>query len=601
MPRNLKKDYPYYKVHYVRDLRDLVNRRCEMYPDSPVFKFKCGTTASPHPHSNADLNGKQNAEQKVGHNGDSEWKAIYPKDFREDIQRLGSGLLRLWNAKTSVEQRKAVPKIAILSETRYEWYVSYMAATNGLGIVVPLDRMLRAEELVTMFQRAGIDMVLFSKKYTDTVGKVMSECSNLKVAVCFDECELQGAYTYKEASEIAGDKGEYNSRRIDPDAVGILLFTSGTTSQSKIVMLSQRNVCSDIMNMFKMCSMGPGDSFLSVLPLHHTYECTCGFIAQVYSGTTIYIGEGLTKIASDLQKAKPTCLCVVPALLEKFYGKIMKEIQSSALKRFGFAMLRGMSRFLYLLRIDARKVLFKKVNDVFGGNLRLVFMGGAPSDPNVIKFFDEIGVEVLQGYGLTECAPLVAVNRDQNYRYNSAGVPLVGNEIKVYQSDENGIGEFIVKGDNVFLGYYGNLKATDEVFDKDGYFHTGDVGYIDDDGFLYITGRKKNVIIAKNGKNVFPEELEYLINKSPLVCESVVSQKENETGNDYIIQAEIFPQFDEIRESFGEISADEIRMKIEEEISRVNKKLENYQKIKKVIIRDTEFIKSSTHKIKRCA
>lgn len=577
MPRNTKKNYPYHQVHYVRDLRDLLNRRCEMYPDSPVFRYR---DRSDNTRS---------------------WKDIYPVEFRNDVQQLGAGLLSLWEEHASSSQKENLPKIAILSETRYEWYVSYMATVSGLGVVVPIDRMLRAEELATMFQRAGINIVLFSRHYAETILQIMPECQDLLLPVCFDEYADDQVYNYKDVCHIKSDVHAYAQRPINPDDVGILLFTSGTTSKSKIVMLSQRNICSDIMNMYKMCELNPSDSFLSVLPLHHTYECTCGFLAQIYKGTTIYIGEGLTKITTDLKEAQPTCLCAVPALLEKFYEKIMKELSKSKLKKMGFTMLRAISKFLYFFRIDARKKLFSSVNAAFGGNLRLVFMGGAPSDPKILQFFDEIGIEVLQGYGLTECAPLVAVNRERNYRYSSAGLPLVGNEIKVDQPDENGIGELLIKGDNVFLGYYGNPQATKDVFDDEGYFHSGDVGYIDQEGFIYITGRKKNVIIAKNGKNVFPEELEYLLNRSPLVCESVVSQRENEAGNDYIIQAEIFPDFEYIEEHYGNQTPEELQQMLDAYVTSVNHQLESFQRIKKVILRDTEFEKSSTHKIKRCA
>ncbi|MBQ0012767.1 MAG: AMP-binding protein [Clostridiales bacterium] len=577
MPRNTKKNYPYHQVHYVRDLRDLLNRRCEMYPDSPVFRYR---DRSDNTRS---------------------WKDIYPVEFRNDVQQLGAGLLSLWEEHASSSQKENLPKIAILSETRYEWYVSYMATVSGLGVVVPIDRMMRAEELATMFQRAGINIVLFSRHYAETILQIMPECQDLLLPVCFDEYADDQVYNYKDVCHINSDVHAYAQRPINPDDVGILLFTSGTTSKSKIVMLSQRNICSDIMNMFKMCEFSPEDSFLSVLPLHHTYECTCGFLAQIYKGTTIYIGEGLTKITTDLKEAQPTCLCAVPALLEKFYEKIMKELSKSKLKKLGFTMLRAISKILYFFRIDARKKFFSTVNAAFGGNLRLVFLGGAPSDPKILQFFDEIGIEVLQGYGLTECAPLVAVNRERYYRYNSAGLPLVGNEIKVDQPDENGIGELLIKGDNVFLGYYGNPQATKDVFDDEGYFHSGDVGYIDQEGFIYITGRKKNVIIAKNGKNVFPEELEYLLNRSPLVCESVVSQRENEAGNDYIIQAEIFPDFEYIEEHYGNQTPEELQQMLDAYVTSVNHQLESFQRIKKVILRDTEFEKSSTHKINRCA
>ncbi len=568
MLRNLRKDYPYNKVHQVQDIRDIVNSRVRMYPDYPVFKLK----------------------QKVG-----VWKEIMPDTFKRDIDTLGAALLNAWEANVpDITRLNSCPRIAILSETRYEWYVSFMAAANGLGIVVPLDRMLGAQELITMFKRAEIDIVLFSEKYRKTIDEVAAYYSGLKVSVCMED--------FSKLNPDANSISAYQKRPIDVNGTGVLLFTSGTTSKSKIVMLSQRNICSDIVSMFQMCDMGIHDTFLTVLPLHHTYECTCGFIGQIYSGACIAVGDGLARMLPDMNDIHPSCLCIVPAILEKFYSKTIKQINRNFISKTGFKAALGLSNFLLRLHIDVRKTLFKSVHDAFGGNIRLVFMGGAPADKNVVKFFNDIGIEVLQGYGLTECAPLIAVNRDQNYRYDSCGVPIVGCEIKVFEPDENGIGEFIVKGNNVFLGYYGDEAATSAVFDRNGFFHTGDVGYIDKEGFLHITGRKKNVIIAKNGKNVFPEELEFLIGASQYVKEVIVTGEEDKDKNDWYIMAAIFPDMDEVKDKLGPNCSDtDVKNLLEKTINEVNKKLESYQHIKKISVRDTEFAKSSTHKIKRIA
>lgn len=570
MLRNLKKDYPYSKVHQVKDLRDLVDARVRMHPTIPVFKLK----------------------EKPG-----SWRDVYPEDFRKDIDHLGAALLDRWEkmgeSHSAVSTVKALPRVAILSETRYEWYVSFMAVTNGLGIVIPLDRMLGAEEIVNMLARAEVDILIFSVKHRAVADMVQANCPDLKLAICMDEQE--GYVSIRELSRHITDEAvaKYRSRTIDVDGIGVMLFTSGTTSQSKIVMLSQRNICSDVMSMFQMCDMSCHDVFLSVLPLHHTYECTCGFVGQVYSGATIAVGDGLNRMAQDMADIRPSGLCIVPAILEKIYGKVQKQINHNRFTRIKFAVVRIVSKALYVMHIDVRRKLFRPIHQVFGGNIRLIFMGGAPAEKKVIAFFDEIGVEVLQGYGLTECAPLIAVNRDQNYRYDSCGQTAVGCEIRVWEPDEDGIGEFIVKGNNVFIGYYGDEAATRAVFDEDGFFHTGDVGYIDQDGFLYITGRKKNVIIAKNGKNVFPEELEFLISESPYVKEVVVSAENDEARNDILIKATIFPDMEEI------IDGTDVQVLMEKVIRNVNKRLENFQHIKKVQLRDTEFIKSSTHKIKR--
>lgn len=572
MLRNLKKDYPYSKVHQVKDFRDIVHARVRMYPGYPVFKLK----------------------EKAG-----VWREVYPEDFRRDIEHLGASLLARWEKLHLAREKKTmvsgedIPRVAILGETKYEWYVSFMAATNGLGIVIPLDRMLGGEEIANMLERVQADILIFSSKCKEQVELIRQKYSGLKLVFAMDA--LDGYTSIHELSASEAELAAYRARPIDVDEIGILLFTSGTTSKSKIVMLSQRNICSDIMGMFQMCFMDNHDTFLSVLPLHHTYECTCGFIGQIFSGASIAVGDGLNRMAQDMTDIRPSCLCIVPAILEKFYAKIQKNINSSASKRFKFKVARRISKILYAMHIDVRRVLFKQIHEVFGGNMRLVFMGGAPADQKAVAFFDDIGVEVLQGYGLTECSPLVAVNRDQNYRHDSCGVPVIGCEIRVFEPDENGVGEFMIKGNNVFLGYYQDEDATKAVFDENGFFHTGDIGYIDRDGFLYITGRKKNVIIAKNGKNVFPEELEFLIAESPFVKEVVVSSEVDETKNDILIKATIFPDMEEIQ------AGTDVQALMEKIVKNVNKRLESFQRIKKVQLRDTEFAKSSTHKIKRFA
>lgn len=586
--KNSNKNYAYYKVHYIKDLRDLVNMRCEMYPDTPVFTLK-------HQPSILD------SAVSTGKNG---WYDIKPETYRNDIIKLGSGLLKIWNE--SNPNKDTLPRIAILSETRYEWYVSFGAVTNGLGIVIPLDRMLHADELVSMFERAEINMVIYSGKYEQIVNNIKEACPSLVAAVRMDEPKSSDnavssnrTYDLRTVMNMTSDYEEYKNLKINPSEVGMLLFTSGTTSKSKIVMLSQQNICSDIMSMFQMCNMC-GDTFLTVLPLHHTYECTCGFLGQVFSGSTVAVGDGLSRFTNDLLLAKPTCLCIVPAILEKFYSKIEKKLNESAFKRFTFKSALSLSKFLLNFNIDIRRKLFKSIHDNFGGNLRLVFMGGAPCDSSIVKFFNDIGITVLQGYGLTECAPLIAVNRDCYHKNDSAGITAVGCEIKVFNPDLEGNGELIVKGNNVFLGYYGDEEATRAVFDSNGYFHTGDIGHIDSDGFVYITGRLKNVIIAKNGKNVFPEELEFLINKSPYICECIVSAYNDEAKNDLYIKATVFPDFEAVNDKFGyNPTEDELKSLINDEISKVNMRLENFQKIKKTELRDTEFAKSSTHKIKR--
>ena len=396
-----------------------------------------------------------------------------------------------------------------------------------------------------------------------------------------------------------GDK-TFTEAPIDPEEMTILLFTSGTTAKSKAVMLCQRNICKNLMSMFSMLYIDRNDIFFSVLPLHHTYECTCGFLGQVYRGTTISLCSGLRYITSEIKEAKPTCILMVPAMLEMFYKKIIKNIESDPKKAKKFNTGRKLSKILLKLHIDVRKKLFAQIHDVFGGNMRLIILGGAPVKPEALEFFQDMGFLCVQGYGLTECAPILALNRDCDFENEAAGLPLPGVDVKILNPDQDGIGEFIAKGDNVFMGYYEDPEATAEALDSEGYYHTGDLGYIDKNGFCIITGRKKNVIIANNGKNVFPEEIEYLLSLDERVAESVVSGVKDENKDDIIIVATIFPDMEVIEKELGPDATDEqIQALLEDVTANVNEMLVNYKKIKKTVLRKTEFEKNTSHKIKR--
>ncbi|MBQ4270656.1 MAG: AMP-binding protein, partial [Clostridiales bacterium] len=393
---------------------------------------------------------------------------------------------------------------------------------------------------------------------------------------------------------------DYQETPIDVDEMTILLFTSGTTSKSKAVMLNQKNICTNLIAMFSMLYIDRNDVFFSVLPLHHTYECTCGFIGQVYRGTTIAICEGLRYITTNIKEAKPTCVLMVPVMLEMFYKGIMKKVNADPKMAKKLKAGIKLSRFLMKLHIDVRRKLFAQIHETFGGRMRLIILGGAPVNPDMLQFFQDIGFLCVQGYGLTECAPILALNRDCDFKNEAAGLPLPGSEVKILDPDEDGIGEFIAKGDNVFMGYYKDPEATAAALDPEGWYHTGDLGYIDKDGFCIITGRKKNVIIAKNGKNVFPEEIEYLLSLSPYVAESVISGENDEKKDDIVIVATIFPDMDEVTAKLGENPSDEDIEKLLKEVTdEVNLKLTNYKKIKKVVLRKTEFEKNTSKKIKR--
>ena len=564
------KDIPLYEVTHVTNLRDVIKTRLKEFPENPVFLHK--TT-------------------KGGN-----YEPVSTEKYDHDIDSLGTAFLTKVNKGA---------RIAILSETRYEWYVSYLAVTNGTGCVVPIDKELHAEEIQNCLERAEVELLVFSKTKADVVKEVMGKVSTLKYLVCMDDTDDENFISYskfiKEGEKLLseGDK-RFTEAEIDPEAMTILLFTSGTTAKSKAVMLCQKNICKNLEAMFSMLYIDRNDVFFSVLPLHHTYECTCGFLGQVYRGTTISICEGLRYITSNIKEARPTCVLMVPVMLEMFYKAIMKKVNADPKKAKKLQTGIKLSRFLLKLGIDKRKDFFKDIHEVFGGRMRLIILGGAPVNPEMLQFFQDIGFLCVQGYGLTECAPILALNRDGDFKNEAAGLPLPGCEVKILDPDEDGIGEFIAKGDNVFMGYYKDPEATAAALDKDGFYHTGDLGYIDKDGFCIITGRKKNVIIAKNGKNVFPEEIEYLLSLSPYVAESVVSGVHDEAKDDIIIKATIFPDMEQVEAKLGaDADAKAIELLLKEEADKVNEKLVNYKKIKQVVYRDTEFEKNTSKKIKR--
>ena len=560
-----------YEVTEVHDLRDVIKKRVKEFPGNPVFLVK---------------------EKKGG-----EYVPISTEKYDHDIDSLGTYFL-------NTVQKGA--RIAIFAETRYEWYVTYLATTNGTGCVVPLDKELPVEDIENMLERAEVDIVVFSKSKKDIIDAVYGKVASVKHYICMDETKDERfLYFYDclkqgEDKLAAGDK-VFTEATIDPEEMTILLFTSGTTAKSKAVMLCQRNICKNLMSMFSMLYIDRNDVWLSVLPLHHTYECTCGFLGQVYRGTTVAICEGLRYIQQNLQEAKPTAILMVPIMLELFYKKIMKQVNSDPKTAAKLKKGIKIANALHLSN-KMRKKLFKQIHDVFGGRMRLIILGGAPVNPEVLKFFQDVGFLCVQGYGLTECAPILALNRDVAFKNEAAGLPLPGCTVKILNPDSDGIGEFISKGDNNFLGYYKDPENTAAALDDEGYYHTGDLGYIDKDGFCIITGRKKNVIIAKNGKNVFPEEIEYLLSLSPYVAESVVSGVEDEVKNDIVITATIFPDLEEVKSKLGtedDPSEEQIEEILKQVVADTNERLENYKKIKKTVLRMTEFEKNTSKKIKR--
>ena len=558
-----------FEVRNITDLRDMVRQSVELFGDLNAFLVKNKET--------------------------SEIQGISYKQFQEDIQCLGTALCSL-GLKDSM--------IAVLGENRYEWCVSYLGIVNGTGVVVPLDKELPHQEIFKLLERSEASAVLCSGSYEDVLKEKKANLPNLKYIINFDRSDSDGdilSYTelIKRGKQLISEGDTtFIDTPIDREKMHMLIFTSGTTDQSKGVMLSHKNIVSDMMAVSKLLYADTNDSVLSILPLHHTYECTAGFLTMVYLGVTIAFCEGLRHITKNLQEYKPTIIMSVPLILENVYNKIINK----AKKENRYIMLKvaiGISGLLFKLGIDIRRHLFREVLANLGGNLRLIISGAAALNPKASKTLRAMDLNIMQGYGLTECSPIVSVNRLDYYKDSSAGLPLPGIEVEIHNPDADGIGEIKVRGPIVMLGYFKNPEATNEVL-RDGWLYTGDNGYIDKDGFLFIAGRKKNVIVTKNGKNIFPEDVELYLNKSEYIKESLVYGVDEEGEDDTIVCAKIVPDMEVINEKFGRVLSDEELYKlIKQEVLKANKKLSSYKKIRHFELRHEEFEKTTTKKIKR--
>ena len=529
-------------------------------------------------------------------NDKSQYDKISYNKFASDIDALGTALIDL-DLKGKF--------IALIGENRYEWCLSYLSDVNGTGNIVPLDKELPFNELKNLLDRSNAEAIIFSSHVNIDYDELKSSLPNLKYLINMDtEDNTEKVLSLKKLIDKGYtllEQGNTNfiTAEIHNTEINILLFTSGTTEKSKAVMLSHKNVASNIMSVCQTIYADSKDTYLSVLPLHHTYECTCGFLVMVYLGVQIGFCEGLKHLSKNFGQIKPSIVMAVPLLLENIYNKVVKK----AKKEKKYNKLKAaiiFSSILYkFFGIDIRRKLFKDIYNSLGGNLRLIISGAAALNPKVSKGLRAMGLNIMQGYGLTECSPIVSVNRMDYYNDGSAGIALPEVEIKIDNPDENNIGEILVKGPNVMLGYYNDEDATKKVFDGE-WFYTGDYGYIDKKGFLFISGRKKNVIVTKNGKNIFPEDVELYLNKSNYILESIVYGVDRHDCEETIVCAQIVPNKEVIYEHFGrKLNQDEIYEVIKLEVKKANKKLTHYKRIKEFTVRENEFEKTTTKKIKR--
>lgn len=522
-------------------------------------------------------------------------KEITFKKFKEDIDSLGTAL---------IEMGLKNKRIAVIGENRYEWELSYLAISAGTGVVVPLDKLLPDNEIESLILRSEVEAIFYTDKYKECMTRLQKQ-GNTKIKY-FISMDLEKSdftqYSQKEIIKkgqelIAQGNREFIDAKIDNEKMGIMLFTSGTTNKSKAVMLSHKNICTNILDIRRVFDLDETDVMLSFLPLHHTFECTVGFLYPISIGCTIVFSKGVRHIADELKEYKITAMICVPIVFEKMYQKVIKSIEAKG-KTKTVEKGRKISNALLKVGIDVRKKIFKEIHENLGGNIKLLVAGGAALDPTVEKGFYELGFNLMQGYGLTETSPVVAAEIPKRRRIGSIGKKFDSVEVKINEPNEEQIGELMVKGPSVMLGYYDNEEANKEAFTDDGWFATGDLAKIDKDGYIFIQGRKKYVIVLKNGKNIYPEELESLINRLDIVSESMVFGMPEADG-DYTISAKIVYDKQAVQEKYGDIDEDKIKDIIWQEVKKINKTIPTYQYIKKIIVTDEELVKTTTQKTKR--
>lgn len=518
--------------------------------------------------------------------------------FYMDVNGLGTSFINL-----GLKGKK----IAVIGENSYPWVVTYFATVNGTGVIVPIDRELKTMEIKALLQRAGVSAVVYSKKVKRVIDEILLDKEmreQIKYAIRMnfedEEADRLSFDDLIEAGKQSMEEGnkEFVNSQIDNEALAALLFTSGTTGMAKGVMLSHKNITANVYNMSKYVKIMENGIGLSVLPMHHTYEMTCHIMTGIYQGMTLAICEGLKHIQKNLQEIPANVMLAVPLIFETMHKKVWKKAAASGSDK---KMRRAMdlsNKFKLYNHPKIVKKMFGTVHEALGGGVHLFIAGGAAINPKVIEDYQAMGIPMIQGYGMTENAPIIAVNKDCYSKPDSVGLPMPGTEVKIIEQDENGIGEIICKGPSVMIGYYENPEATKETI-QDGWLHTGDYGYMDDEGFLYVSGRKKSVIVTKNGKNIFPEEIEYVLGEYPYIEEVLVHGVDGMRNDDVIVKAEVYPNYPLIKEEKGDLNEEQLKALINDIVEEVNSQMPNYKRIKRFNIRKTEFEKTTTRKIKR--
>lgn len=544
-------------------------------------------------YNSAELYGKQTAfviKHKEGK--EVSYDNVTYERLLQDVNKLGTAFFDMGF------QNK---RIAIIGKNRYEWAISHLANMLGGIVSVPLDKDLQYNELETSLIRSKADCIIFDEKLAESVAEIEKQGkTSVKEFICMSD--LEGRKSVKELLErgeelLSQGNKDFLNMKIDENAMNILLFTSGTTSNSKAVMLSQKNIASNIYAMQCVEDIRSTDVNIAFLPYHHIFGSTC-MIMMLAQGVKTTFPDGLRYIKQNLNEYKVTVFVGVPVLIEAIYKTIMKEIDKQGKTKL-IKVATKISNFLLKFGIDIRRKLFKQVLSALGGELRAMISGGAPADPEIAKGFINLGIDVVQGYGLTETAPVIAAENAKLVRHGSVGFPMLNDTIEIVNKDENGIGEIRVKGPNVMLGYYEMPEETAAVL-KDGWFYTGDLGYYDKDGVLFITGRNKNMIVLKNGKKVFPEELETLVNRLELVEESMVfGMPDEKDKNDVMLSVKIVYSEEVAKAKYAGKTEKELYDIIWNQIKDLNKTFPRYKHIQKMLLTNEELIKTTTKKVKR--
>lgn len=558
-----KRIYDYLEI---TDLKDMLNKTRKLYGERPAYKIKIE-------------NGK--------------YEIFTHNEIREMIDALGTSLINL-----GLKGKR----IAVIGENRYEWEIAYLSIVCGTGIVVPLDKSLPENELKELIERSEIEAIFYSKKYEESIKKIRySHKNKLKHLISMDlDAHSEGIYSQKELIEtgkklIENGNKEFINAEINAEEMSIMLFTSGTTSKSKVVALSHKNICSNLMDIGSIIDVTSEDVLLSILPIHHVFECTVGFLFSLYKGAQTVFCDGLRHVVENLKEYRVTVMACVPAIYERIFMMIRKQIEKQEKLQ---EVLENEEKYKNS-SMEKRKEVFKEIHNIIGGKVKLFISGAAALDPKIEEKYRLLGINIVQGYGLTETSPVVAIGTNKYYKIGSIGKTVPSVEAKIVNANDEGIGELVVKGPSIMLGYFNNKKATNEAI-KDEWFYTGDLARIDEEGYIYICGRKKSVIVLKNGKNIFPEEMENLVNKIEGVEESFIfGKKQSEDENDIKINVKIVFNREIIKDVYKVETDEKIHDVLASKIKEINKTMPKYKAIRGMILTEEPLIKTTTNKIKR--